>query len=173
MDRSSFANEIVTRYKIIAEYLESKYGVNKKIYIETNDEFKHKNRELNRSRENITTNFQELRINKPEPSTYTIDDICRQMKRSRFLVRPPYQREEVINKKKSSEIIESLLLGIKLPPIFIFKNKNGISEVIDGQQRILSILAFLGRSYMNENGETVKSNKDGFALQLKDRKSVV
>ena len=168
MDRSSFANEIVTRYKIIAEYLESKYGVNKKIYIETNDEFKHKNRELNRSRENITTNFQELRINKPEPSTYTIDDICRQMKRSRFLVRPPYQREEVINKKKSSEIIESLLLGIKLPPIFIFKNKNGISEVIDGQQRILSILAFLGRSYMNENGETVKSNKDGFALQLKD-----
>ena len=43
-----------------------------------------------------------------------------------------------------------------------------MSEVIDGQQRILSILAFLGRGYLNEEGQTVKSNKDGFALLLKD-----
>lgn len=168
MDRSSFSNEIVTRYKIVSDYLESVYGINKHLYIDTDDSFKQKNRELNQSKENTTTNYQELRINKPEPSTYTIDDICRQMNRSRFLVRPPYQREEVINKKKSSEIIESLLLGIKLPPIFIFKNQAGQSEVIDGQQRILSILAFLGRSYMNENGDTVKSSKDGFSLHLKN-----
>ena len=122
---------------------------------------------MSQGKETTTTNYQELRINKPEPTTYTIDDICRLMKRQRFLVRPPYQREEVINKKKSSEIIESLLLGIKLPPIFIFKKENGISEVIDGQQRILSILAFLGRGYMNEMGEDTKSKKDGFSLQLK------
>ncbi|MBQ3546622.1 MAG: DUF262 domain-containing protein [Lachnospiraceae bacterium] len=168
MDRSSFYNQIMNRYGIIANYLEEKYLINKNIYIETDDTFKQKNRELSQVRENRTTNYQELRINKPEPSTYTIDDICRLMGRSRFLVRPPYQREEVINRKKSSEIIESLLLGIKLPPIFIFKNKEGVSEVIDGQQRILSILAFLGREYMNEKGEKVKSNKDKFSLQLKD-----
>ena len=120
------------------------------------------------TKDDETTNYQELRINKPEPTTYTIDDICRLMARYRFLVRPPYQREEVINRKKSSEIIESLLLGIKLPPIFIFKSKDGISEVIDGQQRILSILAFLGRGYLDEEGKIVKSNKDGFSLMLKD-----
>ena len=168
MDRSSFSNQIVNRYGIIADYLEDEYEINKKLYIETDVTFKQKNRELNQTKENVTTNYQELRINKPEPSTYTIDDICRQMARYRFLVRPPYQREEVINRKKSSEIIESLLLGIKLPPIFIFKKEDGVSEVIDGQQRILSILAFLGREYMNEKGEKVKSKKDGFALQLKD-----
>lgn len=168
MDRSSFSNQIVNRYGIIAGYLEDKFKINKKLYIETDDSFKQKNRELSRTRESLTINYQELRINKPEPSTYTIDDICRQMARNRFLVRPPYQREEVINRKKSSEIIESLLLGIKLPPIFIFKNEDGVSEVIDGQQRILSILAFLGREYMNEKGEKVKSKKDGFSLQLKD-----
>lgn len=168
MDRSSFANQIVSRYRVLADFLSDVYDINKDLYIETDDQFKQKNRELSQIKEKGTTNFQELRINKPEPSTYTIDDICRQMERHRFLVRPPYQREEVINKRKSSEIIESLLLGIKLPPIFIFKNKDGVSEVIDGQQRILSILAFLGRGYMNEQGEKVKSNKDGFALQLKD-----
>ena len=168
MDRSSFANEIVTRYTNIADYLAKEYDINTNIYINTSKEFIQRNRELSHPKENLTVSFQDLRINKPEPSTNTIDDICRQMKRSRFLVRPPYQREEVINKKKSSEIIESILLGIKLPPIFIFKNRDGISEVIDGQQRILSILAFLGRSYLNESGEMVESKKNGFSLQLKD-----
>ena len=155
MVRSSFANQIVNRYRVVADYISTIYGINEQLYIETDDSFKKKNRELSKTKEDVTTNYQELRINKPEPSTYTIDDICRQMDRSRFLVRHPYQREEVINKRKSSEIIESLLLGIKLPPIFIFKNKAGVSEVIDGQQRILSILAFLGRGYLNEKGEKV------------------
>lgn len=168
MDRSSFANQIVQRYRVIADFLADVYDINKDLYIETDDQFKQKNRELSQTKETGPTNFQELRINKPEPSTYTIDDICLMMDRHRFLVRPPYQREEVINKIKSSEIIESLLLGIKLPPIFIYKNNAGISEVIDGQQRILSILAYLGRGYMNEKGERVKTKKDGFALQLKD-----
>lgn len=168
MDRSSFANEIVTRFSILADYLQKTYNINRSLYIETGADFKRKNRELNKSQESNTKTYQELRINKPEPTTYTIDDICRLMNRSRFIVRPLYQREEVINKKKSSEIIESLLLGIKLPPIFIFKNAKGVSEVIDGQQRILSILAFLGRCYLNENGDSVKSNKNEFALQLKD-----
>lgn len=168
MDRSSFANEIVTRFSILADYLQKTYNINRSLYIETGADFKRKNRELNKTQESNTKTYQELRINKPEPTTYTIDDICRLMNRSRFIVRPLYQREEVINKKKSSEIIESLLLGIKLPPIFIFKNEKGVSEVIDGQQRILSILAFLGRSYLNENGDSVRSNKNEFALQLKD-----
>lgn len=168
MVRSSFSQQIVDRYDVIADYIEGVYGINMNLYIETNEQFKQKNRKLTHTKDDQTTNYQELRINKPEPTTYTIDDICRLMARSRFLVRPPYQREEVINRKKSSEIIESLLLGIKLPPIFIFKSKKGVNEVIDGQQRILSILAFLGRKYLNEEEQMVKSNKDGFALLLKD-----
>ena len=168
MDRSSFYNQIMSRYGVVAYYLENNYKINKNLYIETGEIFKKKNRELSQVKDCSTINYQELRINKPEPTTYTIDDICRLMSRSRFLVRPPYQREEVINRKKSSEIIESLLLGIKLPPIFIFKNKDGVSEVIDGQQRILSILAFLGREYINEKGEITKSNKDNYSLLLKD-----
>lgn len=168
MVRSSFSQQIVDRYDVIADFIQEVYEINKNLYIETNEQFKQKNRKLSPTKDDETTNYQELRINKPEPTTYTIDDICRLMARYRFLVRPPYQREEVINRKKSSEIIESLLLGIKLPPIFIFKSKDGISEVIDGQQRILSILAFLGRGYLDEEGKIVKSNKDGFSLMLKD-----
>lgn len=168
MDRSSFANEIVTRYRIMADYIEKTYKIDMSPYVTTSRDFIQQNRELSQPQNPHTVNYQELRINKPEPSTNTINDICRQMKRARFLVRPAYQREEVINRKKSSEIIESILLGIKLPPIFVFKNEDGVCEVIDGQQRILSILAFLGREYMNESGEMVKTKKDKFSLQLKD-----
>lgn len=168
MDRSSFANEIVTRYQIMADYIGGTYGISTNPYVTTSKDFILQNRKMNQLDSPKAINYQDLRINKPEPSTKTIGDICRQMSRNRFLVRPAYQREEVINRRKSSEIIESLLLGIKLPPIFVFKNDDGVSEVIDGQQRILSILAYLGREYMNENGDMVKTKKDCFPLQLKD-----
>ena len=90
------------------------------------------------------------------------------MKRNRFLLRPVYQRSEVINRKKSSSIIESLLLGIKLPPIFIYKRADGVSEVLDGQQRLLSILGFIGKEYVDYTGNKCKSLKNGYSLDLKD-----
>ena len=165
-ERSSFARNLVERYNVIACHFSQIYGVNFGNYIKNNEAFRNENKEEEKSKP--VTNFEQLRINKPEPYTNTIEDICRMMERKRFLIRPAYQREEVINKNKSSEIIESLLLGIKLPPIFIYKRKDGISEVIDGQQRLLSILAFIGKGYMDEDGQMVKSKKDDFALSLKN-----
>ncbi|MDP2216402.1 MAG: HNH endonuclease [Methanolobus sp.] len=87
------------------------------------------------------------------------------MNRDKFLIRPPYQREEVINKVKSSALIESIVLGIKLPPIFIYKTDSGLNEVVDGQQRILSILGFIDKQFTDENGNRVKSEKNNFKLE--------
>lgn len=167
-ERSSFAKTLVGRYKVVADLFSYIFDVDFNNYISNNDQFRKENKESENKLPKHVPSLEQLRINKPEPSTYTIEDICRSMSRNRFLIRPPYQRDEVINKNKSSEIIESLLLGIKLPPIFIFKRNDGVCEVIDGQQRLLSILAFVGREYMNEKGEMVKSKKDGFSLSLKD-----
>ncbi len=86
------------------------------------------------------------------------------MKKSRFLVRPNYQRSEVTNIQKASYLMESILLGINIPPIFIFKRDDKVKEVIDGQQRLLTILGFLGKMYIDERGEYVSSNKDKFKL---------
>lgn len=167
-ERSSFAKTLVGRYKVVADLFSYIFDVDFNNYISNNDQFRKENKDTENKSSKHVPSLEQLRINKPEPSTYTIEDICRSMSRNRFLIRPPYQRDEVINKNKSSEIIESLLLGIKLPPIFIYKRNDGICEVIDGQQRLLSILAFIGREYMNEKGEMVRSKKDGFSLSLKD-----
>lgn len=104
------------------------------------------------------------KINKPLPETLTIEDIISDMKKSRFLIRPDYQRSEVKNLQKASYLMESILLGINIPPLFIYKRKDRIKEVVDGQQRLLTILGFLGKTYINERGESVCSDKDKFKL---------
>ncbi|RZF58571.1 DUF262 domain-containing protein [Sphingobacterium corticibacterium] len=106
-----------------------------------------------------------LRINKPSPASKPIDQIISDLNENFYLLRPSYQRQEKISVRKASSIIESILLGIKLPPLFIFERNDGIREVIDGQQRLLSILAFMGRHYKNEEGEKAFSINHNFKLK--------
>ena len=60
--------------------------------------------------------------------------------------------------------MESILLGINIPPLFVYKRADKVKEVVDGQQRLLTILGFLGRTYVDERGGVVNSNKDRFKL---------
>lgn len=165
IENSHFYKEVIERYTTTADFFESKYNVKFDLYLTNKGRFKAQldNLKPSKNHKNISE-FESLRLNKPDASTTTIDDICRQMNRGRFLVRPPYQREETINKVKSSAIIESILLGVKLPPIFVFKRDDGISEVVDGQQRLLSILGFIGEGFIDENGKMVKSEKNNYSL---------
>lgn len=166
MERSSFSKELHHRFQVTSIFFHDKFQIDFIAYLQNNTSFKLKTQELEPKNQEMA-GFEELRINKPEPSSIAIDDICRQMEKQRFLIRPPYQRNEVINKKKSSAIIESILMGIKLPPIFVFKRKDEISEVLDGQQRLLSILGFIRKPYLDENNVKQYSGKDGYTLNLK------
>jgi hypothetical protein len=105
-----------------------------------------------------------MRLNRPDAVTKTIEDLTEEMGHNAFLIRPAYQRQEVINIKKASGIIESMLLGIPLPTIFICRRIDGVCEVVDGQQRLLSILAFLGESYVNDKNQESWSKKNHYKL---------
>ena len=106
-----------------------------------------------------------MKLKKPDPVSVTIDDILGDMGRNRFLIRPEYQRSEVKNIDKSSYLIESIMLGIKIPHIYIFKRKDKVKEVIDGQQRLLTIIGFIGATYINDEGKSATSNKHKFKLK--------
>jgi len=165
--RSTFYGVLLGRYKTTALFFEKEYGANFNMSLFNNDSFKKENKNLVAESKNTSSlSFTDLRINKPEPTSVELTELIHKLKSNRFLIRPSYQRAEVHNKRKSSSIIESLLLGIMLPPIFVYKRKNGISEVIDGQQRLLSIISFIGETYRDEELEEQKPILFGFKLDL-------
>lgn len=55
---------------------------------------------------------------------------------------PEYQREFVWDPKKQSRFIESVLLGVPLTPFLVSEDENGRLEIIDGSQRIRTLIAF-------------------------------
>lgn len=62
-----------------------------------------------------------------------------------IIIDPEFQRLFRWKIGQRSKLIESMLLGIPLPPIFVFEKADGSWELIDGLQRISTILEFMGR----------------------------
>lgn len=60
--------------------------------------------------------------------------------------RPYYQRRQRWGSIRQSRLIESFLINIPIPPLFVYEIKPNVYEVMDGQQRISAIRAF----YSNE-----------------------
>jgi len=61
----------------------------------------------------------------------------------KLTIRPPYQREFVYNLKQQEEVIHTVLKGFPLNIMYWVKTGNDSFEVLDGQQRTLSIMQFL------------------------------
>ena len=57
-------------------------------------------------------------------------------------IRPPYQREFCYSEEKQRKVIETVLNGLPLNVVYWSQNDNGSFEVIDGQQRIMSICRY-------------------------------
>lgn len=157
---SHFYMSILNRYMFIANYLFSLTG------IDFSEHFKNKVDFEKVMKENPTINqYRDFKLSKTDPVSATVYDILDDVKNSHFIIRPDYQRSEVTNNiLKASYLMESILLGIRIPPIFIFRRNDRVSEVIDGQQRLLSILGFLGEPYKDVNGQTQLSDKNRFKL---------
>lgn len=57
--------------------------------------------------------------------------------------RPEYQRRLRWTNQQKSKLIESLLLNIPVPPVFLYENDAARYEVMDGQQRLNAVKSFL------------------------------
>jgi len=74
----------------------------------------------------------------PDVSTF-----YQQWKDGDLIVNPEFQRKFVWDIKKASQLIESILLRIPIPSIYVSESETERFEVIDGQQRLSSIFYFL------------------------------
>ena len=77
-----------------------------------------------------------------EKSDRSLPDLVRMINSKSLNLSPSYQRDFVWKELQQSKFIESILLGIPVPTIFISENQNSTFEVVDGQQRLTTIKKF-------------------------------
>lgn len=79
-----------------------------------------------------------------------------------LIIDPEYQRLFRWGKDKQSRFIESLIIELPIPPIFVLERTEGIYELIDGLQRVTSYLHFRGKQ---TNDSIPEEDKGGFRLE--------
>lgn len=80
----------------------------------------------------------------PERQDMTVGELINLYKDDELIINPNFQRFFRWSTLQKSKLVESILLGIPLPPIFVFERKDGKWEVVDGLQRLSSIFEFVG-----------------------------
>ena len=88
-----------------------------------------------------------LVIDKPEP---TIEALVNKYNRGKIILQPDYQRKYVMKPMVASRLIESILLNIPLPVIYFAEEEDGSWSVVDGQQRLTSIISFVQGKYITD-----------------------
>jgi hypothetical protein len=74
----------------------------------------------------------------------SIGEIITMYEKAELVINPSFQRLFRWEDHQKSKFIESIMLGIPIPPVFVFETKEGQWELIDGLQRISTILEFMG-----------------------------
>ena len=70
---------------------------------------------------------------------FTVNSLIDKINRGKVNLRPAYQREYVWTTRTASRLVESLLLNVPIPTLFLNETDSGCLEVVDGKQRLTSI----------------------------------
>ncbi|MFM2064442.1 MAG: hypothetical protein RLZZ507_4113 [Cyanobacteriota bacterium] len=78
---------------------------------------------------------------------FPVDTLVKRMEEEEFII-PGFQRQYVWKEKEASRFIETLLLGLPIPSLFLAKDKFSKKYlVIDGQQRLKTLQYFFQESF--------------------------
>ena len=82
-----------------------------------------------------------------EVRTDTLDlsfgEIVNLHSQNELIIQPDYQRLFRWSDEQRSRLIESILLELPVPQIFVIENEDGVLELIDGLQRVCSVIQFI------------------------------
>lgn len=79
----------------------------------------------------------------------SVGELVNLYKDAELLISPEYQRKYNWDSDKRCSFIETVILGIPFPAIFVAENEDGVWEIVDGQQRITTLIAFMGELSSN------------------------
>lgn len=87
---------------------------------------------------------------------YSFEFIVQKLNSDRYYV-PDYQRELVWTPAKQSKFIESVFMGLPIPFVFFWQDKDGRMEIVDGSQRLRTIRDFMADKVTLRELETIPS----------------
>ena len=91
--------------------------------------------------QNIDNNMEKVRTKSLDLS---FNELLDMYENEELIIDPDYQRLFRWDNDKQSRFIESLILEMPVPPIFVIETSDNVYELIDGLQRISSYLHFRG-----------------------------
>lgn len=89
-----------------------------------------------------------------QASDLSLGSISSMVERGAIDIAPPYQRRERWQNQKQSALIESFLLNVPVPPVYLAEDEFGRYSVVDGKQRITAIWRFMTNDLMLSKLET-------------------
>jgi len=75
------------------------------------------------------------------------------------LVKPEMQRHYVWDKVEASRFIDSLLLGLPVPSVFLANTKDSKKIIVDGYQRIMTVYDYVKEGIWREDGKVFKLSR--------------
>jgi hypothetical protein len=134
--------------------------------------------ELEPEAEGLDISSADARPVSSQPNDWNISTLRDKFERGQIDLQPHYQRDYVWELKPElpSRLIESLLLEIPVPPIYFGKMPNGRLEVIDGQQRLTTLIKFVRNEFSLQkllsmgslNGKKFKDLSEQHQAQVMD-----
>jgi hypothetical protein len=113
-----------------------------------------------------------------QPNDWNLSTLRDKLERGQLELQPTYQREYVwkLRPELPSRLIESLLLEIPIPPIYFGKITGGRLEIIDGQQRLTTMINFISNKFRLQklqrmaslNGKSFKDLPDEHQTKIMD-----
>ena len=99
---------------------------------------------------------------KTEKAVYTPNDFALWQANSMLVLTPKFQRRPVWKTPARSFFIDTILRGMTVPPIYLRMVQNttrtkAIREVVDGQQRVRSVLDYVGIDYQLRTMDDIKA----------------
>jgi hypothetical protein len=73
----------------------------------------------------------------------SIEALVARIGRNGLILQPEFQRDYVWSAAKASALVESVLMRIPLPVVYLAETAEGDWEVVDGQQRLTSLYSFV------------------------------
>lgn len=105
--------------------------------------------------------------------TRTVSEVVTRIRRGRFILDPDFQRDFVWEPKKQSKLIESCVMRIPLPVLYVAEGEDGRITVVDGLQRLSTFSRFfddkLALTGLGKDHPLEGKKLSGLPLKLQER----